>query len=232
MELFAKESFDIEKLQEFCRQKKEDLNKEQRIREEVEMLLSGNGEELFKRLYCEYCISKGLEEDFANRVLEKISVNFLSKDHQTSTHYLSDLHKNSPVDNVWEDQIRNKTAFQSKHIKRYSLNKSNPLGCGRLALAIVRQYVKENPHLTYKEIQQRLPSCAAIGTWKEIEQESATRHDPRFMSRWFTRHEELMTSADKQVFALTTQWGANGPSPNILPMIDFARKQGYVVEEL
>ena len=232
VELFAKESFDIEKLQEFCRQKKEDLNKEQRIREEVEMLLSGNGEELFKRLYCEYCISKGLEEDFANRVLEKISVNFLSKDHQTSTHYLSDLHKNSPVDNVWEDQIRNKTAFQSKHIKRYSLNKSNPLGCGRLALAIVRQYVKENPHLTYKEIQQRLPSCAAIGTWKEIEQESATRHDPRFMSRWFTRHEELMTSADKQVFALTTQWGANGPSPNIFPMIDFARKQGYVVEEL
>ena len=232
VELFAKESFDIEKLQEFCRQKKEELDKEQKIKEEIEMLLSGNGEELFKRLYCEYCISKGLEEDFANRVLEKISVNFLSKDHQTSTHYLSDLHKNSPVDNVWEDQIRNKTAFQSKHIKRYSLNKSNPLGCGRLALAIVRQYVKENPHLTYKEIQQRLPSCAAIGTWKEIEQESATRHDPRFMSRWFTRHEELMTSADKQVFALTTQWGANGPSPNILPMIDFARKQGYVVEEL
>ena len=232
VELFAKESFDIEKLQEFCRQKKDELDKEQKIKEEIEMLLSGNGEELFKRLYCEYCISKGLEEDFANRVLEKISVNFLSKDHQTSTHYLSDLHKNSPVDNVWEDQIRNKTAFQSKHLKRYSLNKSNPLGCGRLALAIVRQYVKENPHLTYKEIQQRLPSCAAIGTWKEIEQESSTRHDPRFMSRWFTRHEELMTSADKQVFALTTQWGANGPSPNILPMIDFARKQGYVVEEL
>ena len=232
VELFAKESFDIEKLQEFCRQKKDELDKEQKIKEEIEMLLSGNGEELFKRLYCEYCISKGLEEDFAKRVLEKISVNFLSKDHQTSTHYLSDLHKNSPVDNVWEDRIRNKTAFQSKHLKRYSLNKSNPLGCGRLALAIVRQYVKENPHLTYKEIQQRLPSCAAIGTWKEIEQESATRHDPRFMSRWFTRHEELMTSADKQVFALTTQWGANGPSPNILPMIDFARKQGYVVEEL
>ena len=45
VELFAKESFDIEKLQEFCRQKKEDLNKEQRIREEVEMLLSGNGED-------------------------------------------------------------------------------------------------------------------------------------------------------------------------------------------
>jgi len=232
VELFAKESFDIEKLQEFCRQKKEDLNKEQRIREEVEMLLSGNGEELFRRLYCEDCISKGLEEDFAKRVLEKISVNFLSKDHQTSTHDLSDHHKNSPVDNVWEDRIRNKTAFQSKHLKRYSLNKSNPLGCGRLALAIVRQYVKENPHLTYKEIQQRLPSCATIGTWKEIEQESTTRHDPRFMSRWFTRHEELMTSADKQVFALTTQWGANGPSPNILPMIEFARKQGYLVEEL
>lgn len=99
-------------------------------------------------------------------------------------------------------------------------------------MAIVRQYVKENPHLSYREIQQRLPSCATIGTWKEIEQESAVRHDPRFMSRWFTRHEELMTSADKQVFALTTQWGANGPNPNILPMIEFARKQGYTVEEL
>ena len=80
VELFAKESFDIENLQEFCRQKKEDLNKEQRIREEVEMLLSGNGEELFRRLYCEDCISRGLEGEFAKRVLEKISVNFLSKD--------------------------------------------------------------------------------------------------------------------------------------------------------
>ena len=232
VELFAKESFDIEKLQEFCRQKKEDLNKEQKIKEEIEMLLSGNGKELFRRLYCEDCISKGLEEDFANRVLEKISVNFLSKDQQANTHDWPDLHKSTPVDNVWEDHLQKKTTSQPKRLKRYSLNKSNPLGCGRLALAIVRQYVKENPHLTYKEIQQRLPSCATIGTWKEIEQESTTRHDPRFMSRWFTRHEELMTSADKQVFALTTQWGANGPSPNILPMIDFARKQGYVVEEL
>ena len=52
------------------------------------------------------------------------------------------------------------------------------------------------------------------------------------MSRWFTRHEELMTSADKLVFALTTQWGANGPNPTIRPMIEFARKQGYTVEEL
>ena len=232
VELFAKESFDIEKLQEFCRQKKEDLNKEQRIREEVEMLLSGNGEELFRRLYCEDCISRGLEEAFAKKVLEKISVNFLSKDQQANTHDWPDLHKSTPVDNVWEDHLQKKTTSQPKRFKRYSLNKSNPLGCGRLALAIVRQYVKENPHLTYKEIEQRLPSCATIGTWKEIEQESTTRHDPRFMSRWFTRHEELMTSADKQVFALTTQWGANGPSPNILPMIEFARKQGYLVEEL
>ena len=232
VELFAKESFDIEKLQEFCRQKKEDLNKEQRIREEVEMLLSGNGEELFRRLYCEDCISRGLEDEFAKRVLEKISVNFLSKDQQENTHDWPDLHKCTPVDNVWEDHLQKKTTSLPKRLKRYSLNKSNPLGCGRLALAIVRQYVKENPHLSYKEIQQRLPSCATIGTWKEIEQESATRNDPRFMSRWFTRHEELMTSADKQVFALTTQWGANGPRPNILPMIEFARKQGYTVEEL
>ena len=232
VELFAKESFDIEKLQEFCRWKKKELNKEQEIKEEIKMLLSGNGEELFKRLYREYCISRGLEEDFAERVLDKTSVNFFSKDQQTTVQCPSDRHKNSPVDSRWVDTLTDRPTFQPKHIRRYSLNRSNPLGCGRLALAIVRQYVKDNPHLTYKDIRLRLPDCATIGTWKEIEQESAVRHDPRFMSRWFTRHEELMISADKQVFALTTQWGANGPNPNILPMIEFARKQGYTVEEL
>ena len=100
------------------------------------------------------------------------------------------------------------------------------MGCGRLALSIVRQFVVDNPHLTYDEVRRKLPVCAKISTFAEMRNEDQIRY--------FSAPEELLKSSDGVEYVLTNQWtAAGGRYPNdIQPMVEFAQSQGYSIEEL
>ena len=233
VELFAKESFDIEKLQEFCRQKKEDLNKEQRIREEVEMLLSGNGEELFRRLYCEDCISRGLEKDFADRVLEKIVLTIRSR----KVSIIKEASHPTLPRIVEQDQnTYSKNSSATKKHWHYTFNGKSCPNAGKLAFEIVKKYTEDHPGLTYNDIVKTLPQCIRYITKESffIKKEMSTDSD--FTRRWSVKFAPMLISSDDIEFAIHTgwnYWGYGDQRPyNICEMIEFARKQGYTVTEL
>jgi len=233
VELFAKESFDIEKLQEFCRQKKEELDKEQKIKEEIEMLLSGNGEELFKRLYCEYCISKGLEEDFAKRVVEKIVLTIRSKEVSIIT---ETSHPTLPRTVEQDQNTYSKNSSTTKKHWHYTFNGKSCPNAGKLAFEIVKKYTEDYPELTYNDIVKTLPQCIRYITKESffIKRERSTDSD--FTRRWSVKFAPMLISSDDIEFAIHTgwnYWGYGDQRPyNICDLIEFARKQGYVVEEL
>ena len=120
--------------------------------------------------------------------------------------------------------IKNKG--KQKDYTHYRLNGCGNYGKGRLALAIVKQFVKDNPHLSFYYIKNSVP--LDIEEYSEIKKWKETAPDSRKETRWFEDEGDLMVSADGVTFAFTTQIGRG----NIGKMIEFGEKQGYTIEPI
>ena len=109
---------------------------------------------------------------------------------------------------------------------RYLFNGKGNYGKRRLSLEIVKQFVQDNPNLTYNQLEDTIPlpirSLDEIQLWKQ------TTKDQSKNSRWFEEKDDLMVSNDGIVFAFTNQIG----SGNIDKIIDFGRRQGYSIEPI
>lgn len=235
VELFAKESFDIEKLQEFCRQKKDELDKEQKIKEEIERILSDKTGEKFKSLYREFCISNGLDEDFADRVLDKIVIDVRTTDVALPLHTASRYHVSLRDTEEHESRRRNYNKNARKH-RHYTFEGKVCTTPGRLAFEIVKRFIDDNPGLTYNAINTALPPCIQCITKNQYSLKRESTTDLNFDTRWSNKFGQLLTIADNMEFVINTGWnyygyGDNRPA-NICNLIEFARKQGYIVEEM
>lgn len=224
VELFLKDNFSEEKLQSFCLQRKSELEREEHIRREIHRLVSDQEGAYLKQLYADNCVAQGLGDDFAARVLENITISIKNKTAVSLAELLPFNGDTNRKERVDRGIRRGKYGLRTK--KGFSINGSLPMGCGRLALSIVRQFVVDNPHLTYDEVRRKLPVCAKISTFAEMRNEDQIRY--------FSAPEELLKSSDGVEYVLTNQWtAAGGRYPNdIQPMVEFAQSQGYSIEEL
>lgn len=235
VELFAKESFDIEKLQEFCRLKKEEINLEQKVKEEIRRMLSDKTGETFKLLYRESCISNGLGEDFANRVLDKIEIDVRTTDTPLPSYTVPTYRVSLRDTEKSENRHRSYDKHAKKH-RHYAFEGKVCTTPGRLAFEIVKKYIDDNPELTYNAVNTALPPCIQCITKDQYFLKRDSTSDQNFDNRWSIRFGKLLTFADKVEFVVNTGWNYYGYGDtrpyNICDLIDFARKQGYVVEEL
>ena len=124
---------------------------------------------------------------------------------------------------VGETKLSNKKGLD---YTKYKFNGKGDYGKGRLALEIVKTFVRKNSTLTYDKLKQIIP--LPISDYSEIQLRKEISSDKAKDSRWFEKSEDLMKSADGIVFAFTTQVGSN----NIELMIDFGKKQGFSIEQL
>ena len=108
----------------------------------------------------------------------------------------------------------------------YKFNGKGNYGKGDLALEITKLFIQENPHFTYQELKKIIPlqikTCNEILLWKR------TTTDKQKDTRWFEGSNDLMKSADGEIFAFTRMVGKD----NIGKMIEFGREQGYVIEPI
>lgn len=225
VELFGRRTFSPEVLREYCECELAARKQEDELKTELEILCSEQGRMVLKGLVADYLADKGydrlLVEEKMNDMVVSASRKLIAPEDVVCDINADEY--NIPPQN---DRIRRRRKY-------FSLNGSAPMGCGVFALAVVKQFVRDNPHLTYYEIRRALPPWAKIRTKQEIKQEKSDKNDERFEERWFMAQDEMMCSSDGKIFALTNQWSAAGKYPSdILPMIDFARRQGYVVEEV
>lgn len=109
---------------------------------------------------------------------------------------------------------------------KYSFNGYGVYGKGRLALEIVKRFVKDNPNMSYKELQAKIP--LPVMSYSEIQSWKFSTEDKSKDRRWFEDNSDLMKSFDGVVFAFTNQIGKD----NIGEMIKFALRQGYKIDIL
>lgn len=224
VELFKRENCNIEKLTEFCKSQIEKIDKENRINDYINELTSVTGKELLIDLLTSKLYSDGYTEESVNKIIDNIEISIINKNqlHNPYKEQITTPKVIHPI-GVFEYKHKNKNNLDKTH---YLFNGKGNYGKGRLSLEIVKQFVQDNPNLTYNQLQDTIPlpirSLDEIQLWKQ------TTKDQSKNSRWFEEKDDLMVSNDGIVFAFTNQIGRG----NIDKIIDFGIRQGYSIEPI
>ena len=118
------------------------------------------------------------------------------------------------VSNLDTSQIIKQT--QLDHTK-YCINGSEPLSKGRLAVRIVKEYVKKNPSLTFNEIKQVFPDDLILSKYRgqglivSVEDLSNSPLEPIYRNKryYFDTKEFWLKSSDGIYFVVNNQWDIN-----------------------
>ena len=118
------------------------------------------------------------------------------------------------VSNLDASQIIKQT--QLDHTK-YCINGSEPLSKGRLAVRIVKEYVKKNPSLTFNEIKQVFPDDLILSKYRgqglivSVEDLSNSSLEPIYRNKryYFDTKEFWLKSSDGIYFVVNNQWDIN-----------------------
>lgn len=118
------------------------------------------------------------------------------------------------VSNLDASQIIKQT--QLDHTK-YCINGSEPLSKGRLAVRIVKEYVKKKPSLTFNEIKQVFPDDLILSKYRgqglivSVEDLSNSPLEPIYRNKryYFDTKEFWLKSSDGIYFVVNNQWDIN-----------------------
>lgn len=99
-----------------------------------------------------------------------------------------------------------------------------------LVFEFVRQFVADNPHLTFTELKNVIPdelqgSSGVIHKLEDAREKTNKSTDKRWR---FSSEEQFLTSVDSVQFVISNQWGIG----NINNVINIAKEKGYEIEEV
>ena len=121
-----------------------------------------------------------------------------------------------------QNELQRKCTNKGKDYTKYSLNGVGSYGKGRLALEIIRVYVKSNP-VNYNELVNLLPKHL-IKTVEEVNKWKSQTSDTH--KRWFDK--DILISNDGVKFVVSSQHGKD----NISRIFELANKFGYEIKEI
>lgn len=118
------------------------------------------------------------------------------------------------VSNLDASQIIKQTQLDRT---KYCINGSEPLSKGRLAVRIVKEYVKKNPSLTFNEIKQVFPDDLILSKYRgqglivSVEDLSNSPLEPIYRNKryYFDTKEFWLKSSDGIYFVVNNQWDIN-----------------------
>ena len=215
VELFSKDSFNVQTVTDFCKEQKMIFQKQIQIQNEIAHILSDTSGQIFKDALRGKYLSEGHSEEWVESVLNQIALTVSSsaKERQRTEVLL-------PVST--EKQSLSETKNDRDYTK-YSISGGEPLAKNRFVLAVVRKFVNEHPN-TYSEYAKIFNALKpdARGVIKEFD--SLLRNQIR---NYFTGESECLISQDGIKFVVCNQWKIQ----TIQPIIRFANLQGYNVIE-
>ncbi len=114
-----------------------------------------------------------------------------------------------------------------RDLTKYSFNGKSNLGKGKLVLELVKQYVSDNPNITFSELKQELyfiRKTRVIDTLAIAK--SRNENEKNNKKRYFTDKDDVITLEDGTKIAVYTGWSAGSDLDNIF---EFADKNGYII---
>lgn len=151
------------------------------------------------RLYLEF---EGLEGEIVDKALQKIDIEIFYKNNnvtkavqepseKSSTHTIKTGHDNT----------------------RFSLNGGAYMPKRYFVHSVIAQYIKDNPGVTYDELETRFPSEIAskvrgvVRTFAQVK-EWARQNGPDILTRYCTKENEILSLHDGTEIVVNSQWGS------------------------
>lgn len=215
VELFSKDSFNVQALVDFCNEQKKIYQTQKQIESEVCRILSDTNGQFFKDALREKYLNEGHSEEWADSVLNQIVLAVSPKIKEKAS---SDAPY--PIDTYKQAYVTRKN---ERDYTKYSILGGERLAKNRFVLAVVRAYVNEHPKIfsEYAKIFNSLKPDAQ-GVVKEFD--SLPRNQIR---NYFTDDRDFLISQDGVKFVVCNQWTLQ----SVQPIVQFANSLGYNVVE-
>lgn len=130
-------------------------------------------------------------------------------------HTFDDINDNLPDNEAGpsNDNSRDKTKYKFNDV---IYNKNH------LVLEVVKQYIKDNPDITYQQLEEAFPKSlqGSYGVFK-------TKDRADNPKRFFLESKDILNTSDEEI-SVCNQWGKG----NIENFVDKARELGYQIEEI
>lgn len=216
VELFSKDNFSFDSLQSFTQNSLKRISRRAAQKELSKKILSKEYQSEVVELIKQDLLSQ-YDAELIDNVLRDISINIISKN-------LIEVER-PKYQHTFRQKEENSNARTYDYTK-YLFNGSL-LGKGRFALEVVKEYLNRNP-IAFMELKQVFPdqmqgSTGVINTLEFIEE----KYQGQSAKRHFIKSNEILISSDNIEFAVSTEWG----SGNIHRVLEFAKKEGFQVEE-
>ncbi|WP_158728433.1 MULTISPECIES: hypothetical protein [unclassified Flavobacterium] len=129
---------------------------------------------------------------------------------------------------IKEKTIERQIALESTRDRTKYFFNDKLLGKGRLVFEVVKQFIENNEHLTFEEIQDKFPSNlqGSTGVLNTLNFVNHKYNDSK-KKRHFIDKNDILTSADGIEFLVSTEWGIG----NINNFVNFARSINFDIKE-
>jgi hypothetical protein len=226
VELFSKGSFNFELLNEYTLQSLKKINR----RQDFNLLLSKISSEDFKENVFNLIKQEFISEydgELIDSVLNELNIGISIKNKFGETNSGQAIHVQTNENNFGNTILpiepsfsRQMTSSNDRDYSRYFFN-GQTLGKNRLVLAVIKEYVENNPNITFSQLKAKFPDSLQGSETFTTETEAKQKRDRRN----FIRPNELISLIDTTI-AVSTQWGLG----NVTRFIDHCRRMNIDIK--
>ncbi len=207
VKLFSKESFNFDRLNEFTLQSLKKINR----RQDFKLLLNKISSEDFKETVFNLIKQEFISEydgELIDSVLNELNIeitirNKFAENNSAQTNHIQANESNfsNSILPIASTNSRQLISSNDRDYTRYFFN-GQTLGKNRLVLAVIKDYVENNPGTNFSQLKAKFPDSLQGRETFTTENEAKQKRDRRN----FIRPDELISLIDTTI-AVSTQWG-------------------------
>jgi len=223
VELFSKDQFSQESLLAYTKKALKHISKAGEQKKLKLHILSVDFQKEVKTLIKQHLLS-----DYDAEVIDKTLTDIVVECKESVSSIIQSESQNEPTIN--KATVGDDSKTKKRDTTKYILNNyGRKLTKSRFVYEVVKQYIKNNPASSFDDLRgvfdkELQGSTGVVNTVDEIELKYANKTDKRH----FIKEEDLLTSGDGIMFAVSTQWGIG----NVGNIVSLARDLGYQVQDL
>lgn len=190
-------TFNYQKFTSFCKQLLKDVPNETNLVKRLQEIATDT--DLISSKIKEVLVSEGFEESLVSSVISPLSfkIKIITKDQENE---------------ISEETVK---VSGSHDNTKFSLDGKTYLNKRAFVLAVIKRYVSEHPHISYKELESRFPSethskkrgvirpLSVVEDWIKV--------NPDVKNRYFLSPEDIIQLHDGTKVVVHNQWGTHFP---------------------
>lgn len=224
VELFSKENFSKDSIIEFCKERIQEMERQETLNKIKESLTSEEGHLQIAESVKLYLMEKyagTLSKKDITEMLAPLTFKAISKENPTTVSTVPTSDTDLPPKHSQGHKERGNT----KDNTRYSLNNGEFLPKNGFVLTVVKHYLKLHPQATFAELERVFPAYyqGSGGVIRTIDYIKRKNYKGE---RYFMEKDKILVSGDNVSFAVSNQWNKN----TIQNIIKKAQELGFDIK--